>query len=1048
MHSALASPYNSPHLGRSLTGEFGHFSSPFLDMASLAMPEQNKNALDWCFVPGTLVELADHSEKPIEAVDPGDVVLTQEGTYERVKHAGNRHFCGDLVEASFCGLTGARPLRMTPEHKVQVSRTQTLRGSRAIDEVLNGDYTVEEIPAAELRPGDYIATPLPYADGPEAYSNALAASPEQPRFSGWLLGIYAAEGCPIRDKHGRSIGVRLSLGEEDERNGVLARLARELSNAVDIEAAVYTPALHPSSRLVSFHEPELVEWLLEHCPGKAETKRIHGAVWLYGADFSLDLLAGWVDGDGNRGRLRHKEKPDRLRGGTASAVLFHQLMRLGHLASIAANGFVRRARPERRGRVDAEYGNILGKHPEHIVEFRTCQVSLFVGRSEKASRIAAEFGLDRLKNVQRNGGNFIYDNCVFRRVYRVSRVPYDGPVFNLEVENHHSYIANGVAVRNCAYIYDSQETYRQAMERKFAYFITDVEISSADPRNQLGEDERKKWITFLRDTLGVTALLKEAGNSREAYGNCFASVVIPFKRFLVCPRCHTHYLLREVYERPDFDFRWQLPDFIATCPNCKTGSGYRGPWLVNDMPEDLESKLHVKLWAPKEIEILHDLYTDDCAYIWRVPEDYKKQLKAGHLFHLERVSLQVLKAVQNNNLFRFNPGVIHHMKVPVLSGRRARGWGFSPILTNFRQIWYVQVLRRYNEAIGLDYIIPFRVITPEVRSGAGSLQGGALADPLQSLNMADFGSEVMRMLRRRRRDPAGWNFLPFPVKYQALGGDAKALAPAELLDQAYDVMLNGAGTFAELYRGTLQMQTAPAALRLYEAVNAPIVHDFNRFLQWLVDECAQILSWEKISAKLRRVTHADDFNKQMAQLQLMMGQAISQTSGLRAIGMNWDDEQRQIAEEARRQSEMQAEIQEEMDQAAFGEQIAKGMAPGAGGGMAAGGALGGTAGGDPAAGGQIDPATGQPAPAGPVTGMIAGSGMPQSMDDLLNTAAALAEQLLGLPESQKDSELRLLKQRNEVLHSLVRSHMEQKRNRARTAGGAMLLGQQPAMPAA
>lgn len=87
--------------------------------------------------------------------------------------------------------------------------------------------------------------------------------------------------------------------------------------------------------------------------------------------------------------------------------------------------------------------------------------------------------------------------------------------------------------------------------------------------------------------------------------------------------------------------------------------------------------------------------------------------------------------------------------------------------------------------------------------------------------------------------------------------------------------------------------------------------------------------------------------------------------------------------------------------------------------------------------------TGQPMGA-PVTGMIQGQGVPQSMDDMLSTAESLATELIALPESQKDSELRALKQKNEVLHSLVKSKMDSMRNQARTAGASMLLGQQGA----
>jgi len=34
-------------------------------------------------------------------------------------------------------------------------------------------------------------------------------------------------------------------------------------------------------------------------------------------------------------------------------------------------------------------------------------------------------------------------------------------------------------------------------------------------------------------------------------------------------------------------------------------------------------------------------------------------------------------------------------------------WGVSRLATQFRQLWHIQVMQRHNEAIALDYMIPF-----------------------------------------------------------------------------------------------------------------------------------------------------------------------------------------------------------------------------------------------------------------------------------------------------------------------------------------------------
>jgi hypothetical protein len=314
---------------------------------------------------------------------------------------------------------------------------------------------------------------------------------------------------------------------------------------------------------------------------------------------------------------------------------------------------------------------------------------------------------------------------------------------------------------------------------------------------------------------------------------------------------------------------------------------------------------------------------------------------------------------------------------------------------------------------------------------------------LRMTNMGDFRSQVTTMLSKRRRDPASWHTLPFPIKYQALGGDASELAPHELLEQGYDIMLNSAGTPTDLYRGTLQLQSAPVSLRLFEATHHSLVHDNNRFLAWVVNQVGQLLSLPKVKAVMQRVTHADDFNKQMAALQMFMGQQLSGQSALRGLGYDWKGEQRQIAEEASYQQQLQAELQEENEQSAFGEQIAKGQG---GPGMPAGPMPPGAAGGDPTAGGgQIDPMTGQPISA-PVTDYLSGPSTPTTPMDLLSQAEALANELLGLPETQRRSELNMLKQKHEVLHSLVTAKLKEIRQQAQSAGGSMLLGQTGAQP--
>ena len=66
---------------------------------------------------------------------------------------------------------------------------------------------------------------------------------------------------------------------------------------------------------------------------------------------------------------------------------------------------------------------------------------------------------------------------------------------------------------------------------------------------------------------------------------------------------------------------------------------------------------------------------------------------------------------------------------------------------------------------------------------------------------------------------------------------------------------------------------------------------------------------------------------------------------------------------------------------------------------------------------------------------------PVTPQDMQNTARSLADELFALPESAKDSQLRQLKQYNEVLHSLVIAELQKKRSGVKQQGAMQAMAQ-------
>lgn len=583
-------------------------------------------------------------------------------------------------------------------------------------------------------------------------------------------------------------------------------------------------------------------------------------------------------------------------------------------------------------------------------------------------------------------------------------------------------------LRWAEYCFLSQGTYRAAIDRVLSYFITDIEVASPIREDKLNDEEKMKYETFFKDTLGIYRLLRIIGLDYMCYGNAFVSVIMPFKRFLFCPKCFLELPLREVYNNHIFSFKWNDFDFHAKCPKCH----YSGVWGHNDR-KGHEEDLIIKRWNPHEIELLWDPITDNCTPIWKIPAEYRKMIREGHLYHLERANWEVVQAIKNSNHLIFEKDFVFHLKEDVLAGVRNRGWGIPRVITNFRQLWYVQVLHRYNEAIALDYVIPFRIITPAPQGGSGDM---ASRDPINNMNLGGFMSRVGSMLRERRRDPAAWFSLPFPVQYQTLGGDATKLAPKELLDQGLETLLNNAGIPVELFKGSLQIQSAPAALRLFESNWSHLIHNMNRLLAFFADKVSDMLMWEPVTIKLTRVTHADNLNNIMASLQLASGKQISMSSGLKPLGLDFREETRRLIEEERYTAEQQAKLQKIMDQEGQMSQMGQPQ-------------QGGQPGQDPnAAGGQPQP--GGQAGGTPMVNSIdqlmadipPTNSQPTSVQELNDLANTKAQQILGMDPGQRQSALIALKKKNPTLHGIVKSIMDSIKNKAKSTGAQQVLAQQ------
>jgi hypothetical protein len=560
----------------------------------------------------------------------------------------------------------------------------------------------------------------------------------------------------------------------------------------------------------------------------------------------------------------------------------------------------------------------------------------------------------------------------------------------------------------CEFLWNSQAVYRMACERVTRYFITRIEVEDVN------DEVAEKYDRVLERSLKANEQLALLGDDFIAYGNSFSTLLAPFDRFLRCPNCSLERPIDRVIYQFTKDFK-----FIGECPKCHRHLEFER----KDRRSANNDEFKVVRWSPHYMLIQYNPLTHDVEYRYRFPEDFKKRVREGDKFILRTTPWEMLEAIKDNKLFRFDRQRIFHMKEASLAGMRTMGWGIPRMIANFRQAYYVQVLHRYNEALAIDYIVPFRLLTPK----PGSSQ---VADPLLHQNLGVTKGAVLEMVAEHRRDPATWHFMPFPMEYQALGGEGMQMANHELIGAGNDELLNGMGVPADLYKGTLQLEVAPTALRLFQQTWPQISAAYNGWLTWAVRQIATIKNWEPATAKVQPVTLADDIEKKQILMQLSAAQQVSMGTAFSPFGIDIREETRKLQEEKRMQAEMAQEFQrEEMERAKMDENLAiieQSQTP----------AQGGPAGAMAPMGGGT-PGMGAPMGGG---GMGAGgtSSTPQQM---MLQAEQIAQQLLQMPYEMRKSEMLKLKQSDEALHALVKSKMEKARQGAAQQGKAML--QQP-----
>lgn len=373
---------------------------------------------NYCFPSGTLVRMADGTNKPIQQIRVLDEVVTAEGRIGSVTQVMARRVKEPLYKMVCWGhshlkATGAHPVLtkrgyvrmcdLIPGDKVAFTKYMPQSNSF----ILTGDLIHERNTVKQSR--------RVYRNYDRPYSVKRRESSVVGRAAGVVSPTQIPDIIELDYMFGRLVGLFLAEGHTTPLSAHWSLHARERDTlAKDIADALRSLGGDPQIKTrsanciqVIVHGKGWAQLFESLCSRGSGQKHMHHSIASGPSDFLTGVLEGWMDGD-------------RQLGNSAVSVS----------RELALNMF--------------DIANAIGKMPILSTHIKAG------ARKDGINRLQAwKVGWGEGKHL--NHGLSQDEKYMWRTVRRIEidEQQFDGYVFNLEVEGDHSYVAEGVGVHNC-----------------------------------------------------------------------------------------------------------------------------------------------------------------------------------------------------------------------------------------------------------------------------------------------------------------------------------------------------------------------------------------------------------------------------------------------------------------------------------------------------------------------------------------------------------------------------------------------------------------------
>lgn len=405
-------------------------------------------------------------------------------------------------------------------------------------------------------------------------------------------------------------------------------------------------------------------------------------------------------------------------------------------------------------------------------------------------------------------------------------------------------------------------------------------------------DTRKKWEHISENLLKLRAFQIETGLDYFAYGNAFITIYWPFTKYLICTNCKNEVAINKAaYKFRNLKYHLSCEKCGITCIDAK----------VHD--HNIKDLKAIKLirWNPEYVRPEHNDITGKTDYFFQIPQICKNDILLGKRHIVETIPHVYIEALQQSKSLRFTDENVFHLKRPTIA-QKDMGWGMPLILPVLKDTYYLQILRKAQEAIAQQHIVPLRILFPQAGSGS--------SDPYSTTDLGGWRKRIEAEISKWRADANYIPILPVPIGNETIGGEGKALMLHQEMRAWSEQIVAGMHVPIEFVFGGLQYSGSNVSMRMlenqflgYRLMQNVMINDF------ILGRIADYMGWPRPTVRFKRFKMADDLQRSALVFQLNQAMKISDTTLLDDLDYDVIQEEKFKSVELGKQLENQRKMQ-------------------------------------------------------------------------------------------------------------------------------------------